>query len=134
VPAKKFTLEFSPENVDKAITYKLVAEQGLLVNILRAEINEMGGKLIIFLEGPTDRIARGVDLLESNGVKVKELKEYVTKQDTKCTDCGACVSICPVKAFELDPSTFEIRHLRDKCIACGLCLDACPPGAITLSP
>lgn len=131
--AKKFIFEFTPENVDKPVTYRLALDFGLLVNILRAEINENGGRLIAILEGPQERIEKGIELLERNKVRVKELKEYVSKQNSRCTDCGACVSVCPVKAFELDPSTFEVRHLRDKCIACGLCLDACPPGAIMLS-
>lgn len=39
----------------------------------------------------------------------------------KCTDCGRCVSVCPM----------DIRKVGDhECIACGQCVDACPTKAI----
>jgi Fe-S-cluster-containing hydrogenase component 2 len=43
-----------------------------------------------------------------------------------------CVSICPVKAFQMDPRGWKVTFLNEKCIACGMCVDACPPGAIKL--
>lgn len=130
--AKKYVLDFTPDIVDKAVTYKLASEYGLLLNILRAEVNENGGQLILVIDGPAEKISKGIKLLEDSHVKVKELKEYVSKSDSRCTDCGMCVSICPVSAFELDTVTFAVRHVRERCIACGLCLDACPPGALSL--
>jgi coenzyme F420 hydrogenase subunit beta len=40
-----------------------------------------------------------------------------------CTQCGACVSICPVGALTLDGQ--EVR-LTGECIDCGLCRRFCP--------
>ena len=46
----------------------------------------------------------------------------------KCLRCGACVSVCPVLALELEEK--GIRHHEDKCTLCGICKKVCPAGAI----
>ncbi len=45
------------------------------------------------------------------------------KVDTaRCTDCGACVRLCPM----------DIRAVGDsECVHCGGCIDACPAAAIS---
>jgi coenzyme F420 hydrogenase subunit beta len=40
-----------------------------------------------------------------------------------CTQCGACVSICPIGVIATDGH--EVR-LHGECISCGLCYDFCP--------
>ena len=43
---------------------------------------------------------------------------------TACTDCGRCVSVCPV----------DIRAVGDReCVHCGKCIPACPEKAITFN-
>ncbi len=52
--------------------------------------------------------------------------------DTKCTGCGECLHICPVKgAITGEPGE---RHVIQKtmCIGCGRCLNICPAHAISL--
>lgn len=45
----------------------------------------------------------------------------VKVEPSRCTDCGRCVSQCPM----------DIRHVGDhECIHCGQCVDACPTKAI----
>ena len=105
---------------------------GLLVNILRAEINENGGRMIMVLEGDSERIKEGIQFLERSNVQVREMTEYVRRDQARCTDCGVCVSICPVHAYELDRSDYHVEFHAEKCIACGLCLDACPAAAISI--
>lgn len=40
----------------------------------------------------------------------------------RCTDCGACLRVCPV----------DIRRVGDReCVHCGSCIDLCPVGAIS---
>jgi ferredoxin len=129
---KKFLLTFTPDNVSEPVTYRLVKEFDIMINILRAEVDERGGRLMIAMEGSGLQIDRAVRFLESSGVDVQELKEFVRKDDARCTNCGMCVSICPVSAFQVDKGTWKVTFLNEKCIACGMCVDACPPGAIRL--
>jgi ferredoxin len=129
---KKFLLTFTPENVSEPVTYRLVKEFDIMVNILRAEVDEAGGRLMVALEGSGMQIDRAVKYLEDSHVQVQELKEFIRKDDARCTNCGACISICPVKAFQMEARTWKVAFLNEKCIACGMCVDACPPGAIRL--
>ena len=48
----------------------------------------------------------------------------------KCTACGACVKICPMKALRLDGETMVTE--TERCIGCGLCVSACTHGARTV--
>lgn len=129
---RKFLLSFSPAIVNEPITYRMVKEFDLMLNILRAEVDEMGGRLVIEIEGKPSQISRGLDFVSQSGVEVKELNEYVQKDEDRCTHCGMCVSICPAEAFQVQRDSWEVRFLTDRCIACGLCIPACPPGAMRL--
>jgi len=132
MPVKKFLLTFDPDLVSEPITFRMVKDFDLMVNILRAEIDENGGRLMLALEGSGPQIQKAVKYLEDAGVAVQELKEYIRKDDAKCTNCGMCISICPVAAYQMDRRTWKVVFLNEKCIACGMCIDACPPGAIKL--
>ena len=47
---------------------------------------------------------------------------------TACHHCvdPACLSGCPVDAYEKDPITGIVSHLDDQCIGCGYCTLTCP--------
>jgi ferredoxin len=128
----KIVLNFSPEASNQPITHNLIAKHRLLVNILRAEIDEVGGKMVIELSGKADDIMRGIDYLKSNGVGVRPIKEGVRRDDDTCTHCGMCVSICPTKALTIDLRTGKVSFNEEKCVACGVCIDACPPRAMEI--
>jgi NAD-dependent dihydropyrimidine dehydrogenase PreA subunit len=128
---RKFLLNFSPAIVKEPITFRLVKDHDLMLNILRAGIDERGGYTLVEIEGRPSQIKSGELYLESCGVEVKELNEYVSKDEERCTSCGACISICPAEAFTMT-ETFKVEFNPDKCIACGLCLDVCSPGAMKL--
>lgn len=128
---RKFLLSFSPGIANEPITFRLVKNYELLLNILRAEVGERGGRLVIEIEGQPSMIKKGVKYLEESGVEVKELNEYVSKDEERCTHCGACVSICPAEAFQVRED-HRVEFKTERCIACGLCIDACPPQAMKL--
>lgn len=128
----KIVLNFSPEAVNNPITHNLIAKYHLLVNILRAEIDEIGGKMVLELSGKAEDIRKGIDYLKSNGVGVRPIKEGVRRDDDACTHCGMCVSICPTKALAFDFKTSKVTFDEEMCVACGVCIDACPPRAMEI--
>ena len=53
--------------------------------------------------------------------------------DDTCTECGTCVSVCPVGAFTLAPDgDHRLRFDQQPCTRCGVCAERCPEGAIAM--
>ena len=128
----KLVLNFNPEVLHMPITHDLISNYGLLINILRAEIDEIGGKMVIEVSGKADDIKKGLAHLKGCGVVVRPIKEGVRRDEESCTHCGMCVSICPTKALWFDAKSGKVMFTEDKCVACGVCIDACPPRAMEI--
>jgi Pyruvate/2-oxoacid:ferredoxin oxidoreductase delta subunit len=43
----------------------------------------------------------------------------------KCTYCGKCAKVCPMRAIVVDPMQKQYRHTIARCVGCGLCAMAC---------
>jgi Fe-S-cluster-containing dehydrogenase component len=67
---------------------------------------------------------RDVGLLIGGTAEAPAL-QYVTAACHHCLD-PACLTCCPVRAYEKDPRTGIVRHLDDQCIGCQYCIFACP--------
>ena len=67
---------------------------------------------------------RTVGLLHGGSTKAPA-QQTVT---TSCHHClePACLTGCPVKAYEKDPVTGIVKHLDDQCIGCQYCVFMCP--------
>jgi ferredoxin len=52
--------------------------------------------------------------------------------DSGCTLCRACATVCPTHAFafDVDAQTLSFKHIA--CVNCGLCEQVCPENVITL--
>lgn len=50
----------------------------------------------------------------------------------KCTGCGICVEICPVKVYELQNGISFPANVEE-CIVCRKCEERCPEGAIQVT-
>ena len=51
--------------------------------------------------------------------------------ETKCRQCGICVTACPIKVFEKRKEAISIRYDKlDFCINCKDCISVCPAEAI----
>jgi ferredoxin len=129
--AKKIVLHFPKRLVDRPIVYHLVKDYDLEFNILKASVTqEEEGLMVIELKGDQKEYDRGVDFLLKTGVKIQSLSQDVTRNEERCTSCGACLTVCPTGVFELELPSRHVLFHNDKCIACGLCIKACPPRAM----
>ncbi|GAH80003.1 unnamed protein product [marine sediment metagenome] len=86
--------------------------------------------MVLELSGEQQDYDKGIRYLTANGVRIQSLSQDVIRNEERCTHCGACVTICPTLAFEVDPITRQISFYNEKCVACGLCIKACPPRAM----
>jgi Fe-S-cluster-containing dehydrogenase component/DMSO reductase anchor subunit len=59
------------------------------------------------------------------GTRSLPILQHVTSSCHHCLD-PACLSACPVNAYEKDPVTGIVRHLDDQCFGCQYCTLACP--------
>ena len=131
--SKKIVLRFPKRIVERPIIYRLVKDYDLEVNILQASINpEKEGLLVLEMKGDQKKYDNGVRYLMKTGVRIQSLSQDVTRNEERCTHCGACITICPTDAFEVDPQTRIVNFLNEKCIACGICIKGCPPRAMEL--
>jgi pyruvate formate lyase activating enzyme len=63
-----------------------------------------------------------------------ERKVQVMLKRSLCTDCGACVSVCPVGILNLSKETSKLEITRDMdCIGCRKCIDVCPESALSIA-
>ncbi len=129
--SKKIVLHFSKRLVDRPIVSRLVKDFNLDFNILKASVTpESEGLLVLELSGNQADYDAGIKYLTATGVKIQALSQDITRNEDRCTNCGACITVCPAGAFKLDPVTRCVSFLNEKCLACGICLKTCPPRAM----
>lgn len=131
--SKKIVLRYPRRLADRPIVYRLVKDFNLEFNILKAFITqESEGLMVLEIKGERQDYDEGIKYLTESGVKIQSLSHDVTRNEERCTHCGACITICPTGAFELDPVTKYVSFDNEKCVACEQCIKACPPRAMEL--
>ena len=129
--SKRIVLHFPHRLVDQPIVYKLVKDYDLQFNILKAYVTpQEEGLMILELTGEEEKFNQGIEYLQSCGVRIQPLSQDVIRNESKCTDCGVCVPICPTGALVVDPQTRKVHFYDNKCIACELCVKTCPTRAM----
>lgn len=127
VKKERFTMIFSPETYTKPITYQLVKDFDLKINILRAEITPgEEGHLLMEMEGEEENMRQALAFLESEHIRVFAADKHVSIDKESCVHCGACSAVCFSGAIVMNRTTWKTEFTPDKCILCGLCIDACP--------
>lgn len=120
--------------IDVPIVSNLAREFDLDFNILRANITpDSEGLLVLELTGDATEVSRALEWAGGQGVEIQALEKDVVRDDDVCTQCGACVTICPTEALVKDPQTQEVAFIADECVACELCVPACPPRAMSVA-
>ena len=131
--SRRIVLHFPKHLIDRPIVYRLVKDYNLEFNILKAHFTpEEKGLMVMEISGERKDYDRGIRFLTDSGVRIQPLSQDVTRNEERCTHCGACITVCPTAAFELDPLTRRVKFHDKKCSACGLCIKACPPRAMEL--
>ena len=129
--SKRIVLHFPRRVVERPIVCRLAKDYDLEFNILKASISpEEEGLLVLELSGEQEAYDKGIRYLTETGVRIQSLSQDVLRNEERCTHCGACITICPTGAFEVDPITRRVDFHNEKCAACELCIKACPPRAM----
>jgi len=132
--SNRVVLHFSREISNQPIIYRLVKEYDLEFNILQAKIDpNEEGLLILELSGPRENYAEGIKYLQAQGVGFQLLSQDIRRNENRCTDCGACTSICPTEALFMNREEMTVAFDSAKCIACLLCTRMCPQRAIEVT-
>lgn len=130
---RKLLLTFPTNLIDKPITYHLVKDYDLELNILRARVtpNEEG-RLIVELVGDEEKLESGEHFLKDLGVGVKPLALDIAYYEDKCIHCTACAAVCRSGAITVRRDDMKMNLEKEKCIACELCVTVCPFKAVEI--
>ena len=130
---KRVVLRFPKRMIDEPIIYRLAKDFALEFNILKASISpEAEGLMVVELKGDRTSYDEGVRYLLDKGVHIQSLSQDVTRNEERCTHCGACITVCPAGAFSVETGTLTIKFNNAKCVACGVCIKTCPSRAMEL--
>jgi len=122
----KLVLTVPPDMVKEPLTTTLVRDHGLSVNILRAQISpDEAGHMVVELSGDRGAIESGRRYLDSISVKMASLDQDVRWSQELCTQCTACITVCPSGALSVERETMVVSFDVEKCIGCELCIPVC---------
>lgn len=123
----KVLLTFPKDLTGQPITYRLIKDFDLQVNILRASIDyNVEGKLLLEIIGTEEMVTGGLQYLRDQGLKVELYEKRVIRNEEECIHCGACTAVCSVEALRFHRNTWKIEFDSERCLVCGLCIKACP--------
>jgi L-aspartate semialdehyde sulfurtransferase ferredoxin len=124
---RRIILRFPPQSGDKPLSYVLVKDYDIRINILKAEVMPgKRGSLLLEMEAAESNLQKGLEYLEAHHVEVQPLEKRIKLLQEKCINCGNCTAVCFAGALTMDPVNWELRFNKEECVACELCVKACP--------
>ena len=119
---------FPPKLTETPLTYHLVKDFDLAINILKAKITPgEEGKLVIEISnGSEENIQAGIEYLQAQGVIVEPVDKEIVLNEDGCIQCGACTAVCQPKALSIQGPDWKLQFNKEACIVCELCVKACP--------
>jgi len=124
---QRLVLTFPAEATNEPITYNLIKEYDVMINILNADVTHgREGNLLIEMSGKEANVNEALVYLESKQIQISPVVKTILFSESQCIHCGACSSVCFSGALEMDPVTRELVFAPERCIACELCIKACP--------
>lgn len=124
---KRYVLKFPAQSGDMPLSYHLVKDFDIRINILRAEVwPGKTGSLVLELEGTSENLKNGIAYLKENQVTCEPLNKKIAWDHKRCISCGNCTAVCFAGALQMDPVNWELQFDSEKCIVCELCVPACP--------
>jgi len=131
---KRLVLNFPPHLIDQPVTYRLITQYQLKVNILRARITPREwGRLVVEVSGSRKNLDAALQFVAQLGVDTQPLAQDVQWHQERCIECTACTSICPTGALSVARPEMRVLFNHDKCIACELCVPTCAYGAVEIT-
>ncbi len=128
----KIMLTFDSEYTAKPLTYRLIKEYNLVINILKADIGYNNiGHILYEIEGDEAMIKKTLTDLNEPGIHLEMVEAIIAVDRSRCTDCGLCTAVCFPDALAVTGPDWELTYNSDKCTGCDLCLPVCPSKAIS---
>ena len=133
---KKIVMTFPPQLSEIPLTYHLVKDYDLAINILKAKITPgEEGKLILEIssqESP-EKIEAGIEFLRSYQIQIESASKEIVLDDAECIHCGACTAVCSSGALHMAAPDWKLTFDKEQCIVCEMCVKACPMRIIAVS-
>lgn len=124
---KKYILEFIPQKVNFPLTYHLITEYGIYINILNAQVSAgQSSSLILEMGAHPDKMEQALNFIKREGISISSVENRVVFNEELCVHCGSCTAICNFDAIKLHPLDKKVQFFPENCTACGLCVKACP--------
>ncbi|MGM0771395.1 MAG: 4Fe-4S binding protein [Halobacteriota archaeon] len=122
-------INIAADIVTKPILAESILETGALLNISQAHFDSTRGEVVAEISSDYFRDIK--KSLIGKGAEVIVLDTPISRDEEECVECGACISVCPVKVFSFS-GDWSLEVDSDKCIQCGTCIKMCPHNALTL--
>ena len=124
---RRLVLRFPADRIEEPITYNLVKEYDIIINILNADITHgKEGNLLLEMKGVKENLDEALVYLESVEVEYSPVVKNILFNSEMCIHCGACSSVCFSDALNIDKLDRRLIFTPENCIACELCIKACP--------